>query len=129
MNCVFCEILFGNQPAQIVYDGISTLGIVPLNPVTEGHVIFMPHKHVRDASEEPAVTGAVMNDAAQYIQHLRRRSDSDGPNRPDFNIITSIGPAATQSVFHLHVHVVPRTVNDDLALPWHSGKTSPIKNP
>jgi histidine triad (HIT) family protein len=122
MNCVFCEILYGNQPAQIVYDGIVTLGIVPLNPVTEGHVIFMPRKHVRDASEEPSVAAAVMGDATQYIQHLRRRSDS-GPNSPDFNIITSIEPAATQSVFHLHLHVVPRTVNDALALPWHSGKT------
>lgn len=128
MNCVFCEILYGNEPAQVVYDGISTLGIIPLNPVTEGHVIFMPRKHVRDASEEPAATAAVMNDAAQYIQHLRRRYDS-GPDSPDFNIITSVGPAATQSVFHLHVHVVPRTVNDGLALPWHSGKTASKTKP
>ncbi|MGY4541351.1 histidine triad (HIT) family protein [Arthrobacter sp. UYNi723] len=129
MNCVFCEILYGNQPAQIVYDGIATLGIVPLNPVTEGHVIFMPRKHVRDASEAPSVTAAVMGDAAQYIQHLRLRADSDGPNSPDFNIITSIGPAATQSVFHLHLHVVPRTVNDALALPCYSGKTARTTTP
>lgn len=128
-NCVFCEILYGNQPAQIVYDGIATLGIVPLNPVVEGHVIFMPRKHVRDASESPAVTAAVMQDAAEYIQHLRRRADTPA-NSPDFNIITSIGPSATQSVYHLHVHVVPRANNDKLALPWHSGKhTKSTKNP
>lgn len=122
MNCIFCEILYESSPATVVYDGISTLGIVPLNPVTEGHVIFLPRKHVRDASTEPAVTAAVMRDVAEYIQHIRRRPDSAGANAPDFNIITSIGPDATQSVFHLHVHLVPRTANDGLALPWHSGK-------
>lgn len=120
MNCIFCEILYGTAPAEIVYDGISTLGIVPLNPVTEGHVIFIPRKHVRDASSEPAVTASVMEDASQYIQHLKYR---DGKDSTDFNLITSIGPIATQSVFHLHIHVVPRRVNDGLALPWHSGKS------
>lgn len=126
MNCIFCDILYGVAPAKIVYDGISTLGIVPLNPVTKGHVIFMPRKHVRDASESPALTASVMEDVAQYIQRLRERSDTPA-NSPDFNIITSIGPAATQSVFHLHVHVVPRKDNDKLALPWHSGKTKKEK--
>lgn len=118
-NCVFCEILYGSAPAIIVYDGISSLGIVPLGPVTDGHVIFLPRKHVRDATEDPAVTASVMADAARYIEHIRYR---DG-NKPDFNIITSIGPDATQSVFHLHIHVVPRRANDGLALPWYSGKT------
>lgn len=127
MNCVFCEILYGSEPAKVVYDGISTLGIVPLNPVVDGHVIFLPRKHVRDASEKPALTAAVMSDAAEYIQHLRRRADS-AANSPDFNIITSIGPAATQSVFHLHVHVVPRTANDGLALPWYSGRDNTASN-
>lgn len=119
-NCVFCEILYGTAPATVVYDGISSLGIVPLGPVTDGHVIFLPRKHVRDAAERPSVTASVMEDAAQYIKHIRERE----VDVPDFNIITSIGPDATQSVFHLHVHVVPRRANDGLALPWYSGKKS-----
>lgn len=126
MNCIFCDILYGAAPATTVYDGISSLGIVPLNPIVKGHVIFMPRKHVRDASENPAVAAALMADAAQYIQHLRQRGDTPA-NGPDFNIITSIGPAATQSVFHLHLHLVPRKNNDGLALPWHSGKTKKEK--
>ncbi|MFJ2619693.1 HIT family protein [Glutamicibacter sp. NPDC087344] len=120
MNCVFCEILYGSEPATVVYDGIGVLGIVPLNPVVEGHVIFMPRKHVRDASEEPRVTGYVMEAASEYIKQLHRRDPEDKPQA--FNIITSIGAEATQSVFHLHVHVVPRAANDGLALPWYSGK-------
>lgn len=115
MNCIFCEILYGNAPAKVVFDGIATLGIVPLNPVTPGHVIFMPRKHVRDAIEDPAVTGQVMRDAAHYLDAGRRRLEDDPT---DANIITSIGPAATQTVFHLHVHLVPRRPGDGLALPW-----------
>lgn len=124
MNCIFCEILRGNEPYQSVWNGISTLGIVPLNPVTDGHVIFMPRKHVRDAAENPAVTAEVMHDTSTYIAHARSQGTLG-----DANIITSIGPAATQSVFHLHVHVVPRQENDGLALPWYSGKTSKGKTP
>ena len=112
-NCVFCEILYGTAPAQEVYDGIATLGIVPLNPVTEGHVIFMPRKHVRDALEEPRITAQVMDDVATYAHHVRRTEQHE-----DFNIITSAGAEATQTVFHLHIHLVPRRAGDDLALPW-----------
>ncbi|KIA73456.1 hypothetical protein ANMWB30_23830 [Arthrobacter sp. MWB30] len=123
MNCIFCDILYGAAPAETIYDGISTLGIVPLNPVTEGHVLFMPRKHVRDAAENPAVTAAVMQDAAWYTQRKREQAQSAGHEPSSFNIITSIGRSATQSIFHLHFHVVPRTENDGLALPWHNGGT------
>lgn len=112
MNCVFCEILYGKAEAKTVFDGISTLGIVPLNPVTPGHVIFMPRKHVRDFAEDASVSAAVMSDVAMYSA---RRHPSE---REDFNIITSSGPSATQSVYHLHVHYVPRKTNDGLYLPW-----------
>ena len=111
-NCVFCEILYGAAPAKTVYDGIATLGIKPLNPVTEGHVLFIPRKHVRDAAEDPGVTSSTFNDAAWYAQMLRQREGLD------FNLITNAGPAATQTVFHLHVHVVPRREGDGLRLPW-----------
>ncbi|MGJ9405273.1 HIT family protein [Nesterenkonia aurantiaca] len=114
-NCIFCEILYGTAEAKTVFNGISTLGIVPLNPVTPGHVIFMPRKHVRDFAEDSAVSAAVMNDVAVYADVVSRRNLDE---RSDFNIITSAGPAATQSVYHLHVHYVPRKTNDGLYLPW-----------
>lgn len=115
-DCVFCRILNdSNEPAEIVWSTVNSIGIVPLNPVTEGHVIIVPNVHVSDALEEPDVTGTTMHDAAWYA-----KSEGIGP----VNFITSVGREATQSVFHLHIHVVPRAENDGLALPWYSGKTS-----
>lgn len=126
MNCVFCEILYSHQtapgtgPTKIVFDGVGVLGIVPLNPVVEGHVIFMPRKHVRDAVEDPLVTGYVTQATAEYIKQVQRHDPVGEPSA--FNIITSIGKDATQSVFHLHVHVVPRQNGDGLHLPWTGQK-------
>lgn len=107
--CVFCEIVAGRAPAKFVIDGLNTIAIEPLNPVVPGHVIFIPRVHVRDAYEDPRVTGQVYTDAARWLRVV-------GP--PSANLITSIGVPATQSVFHLHVHAVPRVAGDGLLLPW-----------
>lgn len=80
----------------------------PLNPVVPGHRLFVSSVHAVDASSDPEVTAKVFAAAAHYA---RRQGD-------DFNLITSGGSYATQSVFHLHVHYVPRTCDDGLALPW-----------
>lgn len=132
-NCTFCEIIYGTEEAEVVSDGISTVGIVPLNPVTDGHVIFIPRKHVRDALEDTDVTASVMQAACEYAGYQRSRSagyQRSGSNlerlsriagRPpahDYNIITSAGPNATQTINHLHIHVVPRFEDDGLTLPW-----------
>lgn len=81
----------------------------PLNPVTSGHRLFVPRAHVANAAEWPEATGRVMKYAAQW---------ASGHDVYPFNLITSAGKAATQSVFHLHVHLVPRREDDGLALPW-----------
>ncbi len=82
--------------------------IEPLNPVTPGHVLVIPATHVADAVTSPALTGRVMEYAARYAR------EHTGP----CNIITSVGSEATQTVFHLHVHIVPRRAGDGLRLPW-----------
>lgn len=119
-DCPFCEIVAGRAPAQFVADGFQSIAIVPLGPVTPGHFLVIPRTHVADAYEDPAVTSATMRDAADWA---RRMSDGD-PRFESVNLITSVGRPATQSVFHLHIHVVPRRVDDGLALPWYSGKRS-----
>lgn len=105
--CIFCNIVVGTAPAQIVERWLDATAFVPFNPVTPGHVLVVPHRHLRDVSDSPghaawafalASTIAGQHDAA--------------------NIITSRGEAATQTVFHAHVHVVPRHHGDGLALPW-----------
>lgn len=110
MTCTFCEIVAGRESAFIVREWPDALAIRPLNPVTEGHVLVLPKAHVVNFAEDPWTAAMVMHHTADYIRNPRRLWDC--------NVITSVGPDATQTVFHLHVHVVPRRENDGLALPW-----------
>lgn len=110
--CIFCEIVAGHAPAQIVMDWPDALVFVPLKPVVEGHLLVIPKTHVADFTEDPIVSGFAMVAAAEFA------ADDDRP----MNLITSKGREATQSVFHLHLHLVPRAKDDGLALPWYSGR-------
>lgn len=116
VDCVFCRIVAGEEPAGILWwgglYGHQALVIVPLNPVVEGHVIALPKRHADDFTGDWQATSDAMYAAFQYARQVGG----------DMNLITSKGVAATQSVFHLHVHLVPRKENDGLALPWYSGK-------
>lgn len=106
-GCVFCDIAQGIAPATIVEQWPDALAIVPLGPVTPGHVLVIPRVHVEHFAQAPIVTGQTAARAAQYAAR-----------HGDANLITSRGPAATQTVKHLHWHVVPRAEGDDLPLPW-----------
>lgn len=109
--CPFCEIVAGRAPATVVQEWDDALAIVPLNPVVEGHTLVIPRDHVQDFATDPDVSALTMFRAAELAQ---------GPQ--PMNLITSRGREATQSVFHLHLHLVPRAENDGLSLPWFSGK-------
>lgn len=107
-DCPFCAIIAepsGRADGFIDYGDV--VSFLPLRPVTPGHRLFVPVEHVRDAGTDPAVTGRVATVAARWL-----------PGWTAANIITSAGSAATQSVFHLHLHVVPRSPGDGLKLPW-----------
>lgn len=84
--------------------------IEPLNPVTQGHVLVISSKHTEDvaATGEYGIAADLMQVAAEYVDN----------NDLQANIITSIGPLATQTVFHTNLHIVPRRENDGLQLPW-----------
>jgi len=111
--CPFCEIVAGRAPATIVEEWSHALAIVPLNPVVEGHTLVIPKQHVTDFTESPFHSARTMAHAAMLA------AASDQP----MNLITSRGREATQSVMHLHLHLVPRAENDGLALPWYSGRS------
>lgn len=104
-GCVFCAIVAGQAPATVVAEWPDALAIVPHRPVVPGHVLVIPRTHVRDFADDPEVTAATMRRAAELAR---------GPA----NLITSAGEEATQTVFHLHVHIVPRADGDGLPLPW-----------
>lgn len=108
-DCVFCAVeknIKGHVMQHSIM-GQTFYAFTPLNPVTPGHVLVVPKVHVANASENPVIAGY----GAELAALIARLHDSA-------NIITSIGKAATQSVMHLHWHVVPRTEDDGLHLPW-----------
>lgn len=108
-SCVFCRIVSGDAPATVAHRWDDAIAIVPLGPVVDGHLLVIPVVHVRDALERPEVTAAAVSRAAEIAP------------RP-CNLIANVGREATQSVWHLHWHIVPRRANDGLALPWYSGR-------
>ncbi|PRA13331.1 HIT family protein [Arthrobacter sp. MYb211] len=112
--CVFCSIVDRTQHAKdLTGHGGNIFSFIPLSPVTPGHRLFVPSKHASTAKHSPELTGACMEAAAAY-----------GARTPelDFNLIVNAGPAATQTVHHLHIHYVPRQQGDGLHLPWTGQK-------
>jgi len=106
-RCVFCEIIAGRSPAKMVYAWLDAIAFEPLNPVAPGHVLVVPRIHVQDALVDPVVTAVTFHRAAELAAR----------HHP-CNLIASAGEAATQTVFHLHAHIVPREHGDGLPLPW-----------
>ena len=108
-ECVFCRIIARLEPADFIEQGARHVAFKPLHPYAPGHVLFVPRRHVADATESFSQTGIIMARAGLYVKYVVK-----GPA----NIITSIGAEATQTVFHLHVHVVPRGPEDGLRASW-----------
>lgn len=106
-SCVFCEKI-ADDTVDIRTPGVGVYYFEPLNPVTPGHRLFVPREHIARAEQNPGITGLVFNEAAGYARSM-------GSN---FNLIVNSGPAAGQTVFHLHVHYVPRRAGDGLLMPW-----------
>ncbi|MFD4756387.1 HIT family protein [Streptomyces sp. NPDC058426] len=107
MKCAFCAIAAGEAPAIILREWPDALAIRPRGGVNDGHVLVVSRVHVEDAGTDKEVTKEVMGCASELMAEL-----------PAANLLTSKGKAATQSVFHLHVHVLFREDGDGLVLPW-----------
>lgn len=107
IDCVFCPDNWGNL--NIVSYGFDPAIVInPLDPVTPGHVLVIHPTHTANAADDPQIAAVLMSSAAWYVNHHELQA----------NIITSIGPNATQTVMHTHLHIVPRTEGDGLPLPW-----------
>ncbi|QNL29974.1 histidine triad nucleotide binding protein [Microbacterium phage Casend] len=113
--CIFCEIATYRAPAAMVdTKDFDHVAFVPLNPVTPGHLLVIPRFHAQDAIAHPGHAGRAMTVAGLVAMRLGERD----PRYESVNFITSVGMPATQSVFHLHIHIVPRREGDGLQLPW-----------
>ncbi|MBA3408770.1 MAG: HIT domain-containing protein [Solirubrobacterales bacterium] len=113
-DCLFCKILAGEIPATIVGEDERTVAIMDINPATRGHVLVIPRTHAADLLEIEIDDLAACAAAAQRLALLMtERLDADG-----VNLVNSCGREAWQTVFHFHLHVIPRYAGDPLRLPW-----------
>lgn len=113
-DCIFCKIVAGELPATIVDEDERTIAFMDINPATRGHALVIPRAHATDLHEIPAEDLQACALAAQRLAgRARERLSADG-----VNLVNSCGAVAWQSVFHFHVHVVPRYDDDPLKLPW-----------
>lgn len=113
-GCVFCAIVAGDSPAQIVDRTETTVAFLDINPVTDGHLLVIPVRHVQDIWE---ATGDELAAMATTLHRLARVV-RDALKPDGVNLLQCNGAAAFQSVFHLHSHLVPRWVGDGIAPPW-----------
>jgi histidine triad (HIT) family protein len=116
-DCIFCKILAGELPGTIVDEDERTAAFMDINPATRGHALVVPRRHTRDlltiADDDLAAVAA----AAKRI--AARATDALGA--AGVNLLNSCGAAAWQTVFHFHIHVIPRYEDDPLRLPWIPG--------
>lgn len=112
-DCVFCRIVRGSAPASIVYTDEEVMAFMDIRPINPGHVLVIPKTHAADLSELDAETGAHIFKAAMRIAEALRRS---GIKCEGVNLFLADGEAASQEIFHVHLHVVPRFRGDGFGI-------------
>ena len=120
-NCIFCKILAGEIPSAVVYEDDDFKAILDVNPAVRGHVIILPKNHAANIFELPDEDASkVMVVAKKIAAAVQKTYSCDG-----VNILQNNGKAAGQTVFHLHVHVIPRYEGDtdSIRIGWRPGET------
>jgi histidine triad (HIT) family protein len=112
MSCVFCAIVAGEAPAVRVYEDDHYLAFLDIRPFTRGHTLVVPKRHTTDLTDTPPATVAGMVTIGQRIARAARATELADAN----NLALNDGPAAFQSVPHIHLHVLPRRNGDKLSL-------------
>ncbi len=112
-TCIFCKIAASELPAERIEEDEHTIAFMDINPWTRGHALVIPRRHSRDLYEIDDADLARTAEAAKRLAvSMRDKLGADG-----VNLLNSCEPAAWQTVFHFHVHVIPRFEGDPLRLP------------
>jgi histidine triad (HIT) family protein len=120
-DCIFCKIVAGELPAQIVDEDERTIAFMDINPATRGHLLAIPREHSRNLLQiESEDLVATMATAQRMARRVSERLHPEG-----VNVLNSCGQAAWQTVFHFHLHVIPRYAGDPLRLPWIPSEGDP----
>jgi histidine triad (HIT) family protein len=112
-DCIFCKIVAGELPSEIVQEDEHTIAFMDINPWTRGHALVIPRRHSRNLYDvDDDDLAHVASAAKRLARRMRDALACDG-----VNLLNSTEPAAWQTVFHTHIHVIPRYDDDPLRLP------------
>lgn len=116
-NCIFCKIANGEIPAATIYEDEKFRVILDLGPASKGHALILPKEHYADIYEIPEVlAGEAYQLAARLAKKMTEVLQCDG-----FNIVQNNKESAGQTVFHFHMHLIPRYKDDQVGLTWTPG--------
>ncbi|MGN1158930.1 MAG: HIT family protein [Lachnospiraceae bacterium] len=113
-DCIFCKIANGEIPSKTLYEDEAFRVILDLGPAAKGHALILPKEHYANLYELPDETAAkVMQLAKKMAVQMREKLQCDG-----FNLVQNNGEIAGQTVFHFHMHLIPRYENDGQKIGW-----------
>lgn len=113
-NCIFCKIVAGQIPCFKLFEDEATLAFMDINPGNPGHALAIAKEHWENFAAMPApLLGPVLATAQRVAKAIEATLRPDG-----INLLQANGPGAAQSVFHFHIHVLPRRVGDELKMNW-----------
>lgn len=113
-NCIFCKIAAGEIPSRTIYEDDSFRVIMDISPAAKGHAIILPKNHAADIFELPEEDASkILIVAKKVASAMKKALKCDG-----VNILQNNGEVAGQTVFHLHVHVIPRYQDDQVKIKW-----------
>ena len=114
MDCIFCSIVAGDIPAATVYEDEHVFAFMDIAPANPGHTLVIPKQHYRNIYDMPTEVGSkIMQTAIPLANAIRTALNPDG-----LNLFQSNEVAGFQTVFHFHLHLIPRWEGDPLRLPW-----------
>lgn len=117
-NCIFCKIAAGEIPSETVYEDEQFRAILDLGPASAGHTLILPKAHFKDVTEiSDEYAANVLKVAAKLGKAMKKGLGCEG-----FNLVQNNGEAAGQTVFHLHVHLIPRMKDDNIDIKWAQGE-------
>ena len=122
-DCIFCKLANGVFPTNTVYEDDDFRAILDIEPATKGHCLILPKNHYKNISEVPQeLAGKMLAMGAKLGEAARGAFKADG-----YNILVNTDEAAGQTVFHTHMHVIPRHTDDKAFKMWTPGEAEDVK--
>lgn len=119
-DCIFCKLANGDIPTSTIYEDEDFRVILDLGPATKGHALILPKEHYENLYEiDDEIAGKAMKLAKKMITQMTEVLGCDG-----YNVVQNNGAAAGQTVFHFHMHLIPRYKGDKSGFGWKSGSLS-----